>query len=166
MPASANRSFPMNGDYYGSYVRGGSQELLKYFDTGWNTVLLFISHPADAPPEMDQEFINHGPLSSPLKNWFNVDYGDNSAGNSFATTFAPLTQNAMNSFGVGESTTEVPNYKVPEPNYNGPQTGFYVTPNGTVVPSTGYRAVGNAGADEARNGVIEPRDYPGALYDI
>ena len=113
LPASATAAF-MKGDVYGSFVRGGSQELLKYVDNAWNAALLFVSHPANAPsnPEMDQEFLNDMPFASPMKNWLNVDYGDNSVGNSFVTTFAPLTQNAMNSLGVGQTTTETPTFEV------------------------------------------------------
>ena len=161
MPAEASSAW-VEGNLFGSWLRGLSQGASQDFDNVWNFALLTGSRPSEgATPAMDQYFMNTSPLASPMQNWINVDYGDNSSGNDFVTTFAPLTQNAINSFGVGQTTAEVPNVEVPEPNYNGPQTTYYVTPDGTAVPATGYRAIGGPNVAEAQNGIIEPRDYPG-----
>jgi RHS repeat-associated protein len=130
MPADANSAFA-TGDYYGSMVRGAGQQLGEDIDNVWNGILLAASHPSDAPPnpQLDQEFLNDMPLASPMKNWAGVDYGDNAAGNSFVTTFAPLTQNAINSYGVGEST--VPHVET-EFNNNIPQIELYSPPSETT----------------------------------
>jgi RHS repeat-associated protein len=129
MPASATAAF-MKGDYYGSWVRGAGQELGKYIDDGWNGVWLGVAHLSGAPrnPELDQEYLNDMPFTSPMNKWFNVDYGDNSAGNSFVTTFAPLVADTINSMGVGESTTETPTFEVQyEPNFE-PVPNFRLLP--------------------------------------
>jgi RHS repeat-associated protein len=60
---------------------------------------------------------------------------------------------------AGQQMVNVP-ITVPEPNYSSPQTGFYVTPDGTVVPATGYRAIGGSAVAEAQTGTITPNDGP------
>ncbi|MDR3561785.1 MAG: RHS repeat-associated core domain-containing protein, partial [Negativicutes bacterium] len=109
MPADASSAFE-TGDYFGSALRGASQGLSQGIDTLWNTAYLTFGRPEGATPQMDQNFLNSD-LASPMQNWFNVAYGDNSSGNSLAATYGPLMQNSVNSFGVGERTATSPDFQ-------------------------------------------------------
>ena len=56
--------------------------------------------------------------------------------------------------------------RAPQPTVGGTRPGFYVTPDGVVVPSTAYRAIGGSAVNDARTtGVIEPRNPTYFTFD-
>jgi hypothetical protein len=142
MPASATAAF-MKGDYYGSWVRGAGQGLGQDVDNAWNFTIttLFYRSEAGTP----EDFLQNYPLAYPMKNWLNINYGDNNAGNSFVTGIAPVTQNAINSLGVGRSITETPTFEVQhEPNFEPvPVTSINETYlPGQMMPNGQFAGVG------------------------
>jgi RHS repeat-associated protein len=108
-----------------------------------------------------QSFVD-SPFGSPMRNLFGA-YEDSHNNRAFAeqlpVDLAPAAQDLAMAYAARPGVGSMPT--VPEPNYSAPSTGFYVTPDGVAVPSTGYRAIGGPNVAEAQNGVIEPRDYPG-----
>ena len=106
MPGDASSAWT-TGNYYGSVLRGASQGFSQGIDNVVNfaETTLFYNPDAGGSP---QNFLQSFPLASPMQNLAGVNYGDNSGGNNFVSTFAPLTQNAINSYGVGQTTAETP----------------------------------------------------------
>jgi len=95
-------------------------------DATWNFGLAFAFTPGDVSPDQAQALaqlaIDKSGFGSPFKNWFGVNYSPSPTIDSAPAIFGPLTQNAVNSFGVGELTATTPDARpvTPETQWGAP----------------------------------------------
>jgi RHS repeat-associated protein len=152
------------------YAETGVGYGLASADALWNLgVATFLTPtPENATPQQQAGLtqIALDSLGSPLER---MGLYDSSPGSSVFTQDLPAAlgqpmQNLLIGYGAQPGVSPV-DVDVPAADYSSPQTSFYVTPDGTAVPATGYRAIGGSAVAEAQGGVIEPRNPTYITFD-
>jgi RHS repeat-associated protein len=148
----------------GNYTENAFTYGFTAADSIWNLGVATFATPQGDSPQQQSGLtdIALGLYGSPLQK---MGLYDSSSASAVFTQDLPAAlgspmQNALMAYG-GQPGVQPVEIDVAPADYNSPQTGYYVTPDGTAVPATGYRAIGGPNVTEAQNGVIAPRDYPG-----